>query len=91
MTHIKTEQETDYNFDEPCPHCDEYVPIVIDDADTETYSVICPNCGRKMMLCVLCHWDADDAGYDEGCDWNPVRGCWRERGEKPWWVEGETS
>ena len=87
MTHIQTESETDYNFEEMCPHCDEWIPIVIDDADMETYSVTCPHCGRKMMLCTLCHWDANDAGYNELCDWCEKRGCWRERGEQPWWKE----
>ena len=33
MTHIQTEQEREYNFDEYCPECDTMVPIVIDDDD----------------------------------------------------------
>lgn len=81
MTHIKTDQETGYNFDEYCPECDSYVPIVIDDEDTETYSVICPGCGRKLMLCTLCHWDDVDAGLGDRCDWNPKHGCFRQRKE----------
>ena len=50
MTHIKTEQETDYNFDEYCPRCETDVPIVIDNDDYKTYAVTCPTCGRKTML-----------------------------------------
>ena len=86
MTHVKTEQESAYNFEETCPECGAEVPIVIDDDDMETYSVICPNCGRKMMLCLLCRWDAEEwPGQDTPCDWGPGCGCCRERGEKPRW------
>lgn len=46
-----------YNFDEACPHCDEYVCVVIDNNDFTHYTVTCPHCGEKMMLCTLCHWD----------------------------------
>lgn len=81
MTHVKTEQDTGYNFDEYCPRCDTDVSIVIDADDDRTYSVTCPNCGRKLMLCTLCHWDDWDAGLGDRCDWNPKTGCFRQRKE----------
>ena len=87
MTHVKTEQETEYDFGEYCPECDTDIPVVIDDDDMETYAVTCPTCGRKTMLCTLCHWDANDEGHDERCDWCPAHGCWRGRKEKPWWKQ----
>ena len=82
MTHIKTEQETDYDFEETCPKCDTAIPIVIDDDDMETYAVVCPTCGRTTMLCTLCHWDDHDAGLGDRCDWKPKNGCFRQRKEK---------
>lgn len=91
MTHIRTEQEREYNFEEMCPECNEFIEIVIDDDDYETYSVVCPNCGRKMMLCTLCRWDAEKwPGQNTPCDWCKEEGCWRERGEKCPWPEEES-
>lgn len=71
----------DYNFEEMCPHCGEYIPIVIDDDDTTNYEIICPVCGEKMMLCTLCHWDQqDEEDYcGDRCDWSPAHGCFRNR------------
>lgn len=70
----------EYNFEEPCPHCDTYVPIVIDENDRTCYEVTCPVCHNKIMLCTLCHWDAEDDGENPCiiCDWNPVNGCFRK-------------
>lgn len=76
------EEPKDYNFEEMCPHCGEYIPIVIDDDETICYEVICPVCGERMMLCTLCLWDQRDAeGYcgDDRCDWSREHGCFRNR------------
>ena len=72
------EAPKDYNFEEMCPHCDEFIPIVIDDDDATSYEVICPVCGEKMMLCTLCHWDAEEDENPHDCDWCPAHGCYRK-------------
>lgn len=69
-----------YNFEEYCPHCNNEIPIVIDDA-VFRYKMTCPVCGEKLMLCTLCHWDNSDAGLPDRCDWSYEHGCCREREE----------
>lgn len=63
-----------YNYGETCPHCDEVIPVVIDDGCFH-YKATCPVCGKTLMLCVLCSWDYQDGetlmGYRE-CGQN----CW---------------
>lgn len=64
-----------YNFEEYCPHCDNCIPVVVDDKDFVHYEFKCPVCGNRLMLCKLCH---DDGGV---CNWNEESGCFRmERG-----------
>ena len=67
-----------YNFEETCPHCEGQIAVIIDDGDYRNYKVICPDCGKEMMLCTLCHWDY---GADV-CDWCESDGCILERAEK---------
>lgn len=67
----------DYNYEETCPHCDDAIPVVIDD-DCFNYTTICPVCGKPMMLCTLCRWDAEDSGEPFRCNWNEVSGCYRQ-------------
>lgn len=69
---------TGYNFEEMCPHCGNWIAIVIDDADFEHYEVTCPVCGERMMLCTLCHWDQSDANEPDRCDWCKEKGCYRK-------------
>lgn len=60
----------EYNYEEYCPHCDEMIPVVIDDGCFE-YATTCPVCGKRLMLCTLCHWDyTDDLSdhYAHGCN-----------------------
>ena len=74
---MKKHQVTDHGYDieEPCPWCGCMVPVRISPADP-SLEVICPECGRKMMLCTMCH----DI-FDGWCDWDPVHGCSKERKE----------
>lgn len=58
-----------YSFEEYCPNCDNCIPVEVDEGD-HNYETTCPICGKKLMLCTLCH---DDHG-DE-CDWTEKRGC----------------
>jgi len=67
-----------YNFEEPCPHCDSYVPVLIDEQEHTCYEVTCPVCGQKLMLCTLCHWDDEESDDPKGCDWSPCNGCCRK-------------
>lgn len=65
-----------YNFDEACPHCDKYICVVIDNNDFTHYTVTCPYCGEKMMLCTLCRWDFwDNANAECPCGFVPIEGC----------------
>lgn len=70
------EEPADYNFEEMCPHCDEQIPVVIDDGCFE-YKTTCPVCGKPLMLCGLCRMDYMDgfplAGY-RNCGQN----CWED-------------
>ncbi len=66
----------DYNFEEMCPRCWNTIPIVIDNNDHKSYSVKCPVCGEKFMLCTLCRWDQDVA--NPVCDWATDEGCFRD-------------
>lgn len=66
----------DYNFSEICPHCDGEIAVKLEDGNYRDYTVICPDCGKEMMLCTLCHWD-----YGDICDWCET-GCILSRAEK---------
>lgn len=70
-----------YNFEEQCPHCDNSIPIQIDESETARYQVKCPACGEMMMLCTLCKWDYMDVfgGTEYPCDWSEEKGCYRQR------------
>lgn len=62
---------TNYDIEEYCPHCDNYIPVMIDQQDFQNYESKCPVCGERLMLCTLCH---DDNG---ACDWTQENGCFR--------------
>ena len=70
-----------YNFEEMCPHCDTFIPVVVDNDEAIEYEVVCPVCGKPMMLCTLCHWDQqEEEGYcGDRCDWCAEGGCFRKR------------
>ncbi len=59
-----------YNFEEYCPRCDQYIPVVVDDDEFTGYDQVCPVCGKRLMLCTLCHDDNGDV-----CDWTEKHGC----------------
>ena len=63
------------DIEEMCPYCGEYVGVKLDPRD-KSYSVTCPDCGEKVMLCTACH---DDFGGV--CDWSEENGCFCSRGE----------
>lgn len=67
----------EYDFEEMCPHCDEPIAIVMDHAEFIRYKLVCPACGKKLMLCTLCQYD----GSPVLCDWSEDRPCYRERFE----------
>ena len=70
-----------YHFEEQCPHCDNSIPIVIDDNDFANYEIECPACHKMMMLCTLCRWDQEleeDFDGDYFCDWSEEKGCYRK-------------
>ena len=50
-----------YDFEETCPHCDNTIPVVIDN-DCFDYHTTCPVCGKTLMLCGLCRMDVT-GGY----------------------------
>lgn len=54
-----SECPNDYNYEETCPHCDNDIPVVIDN-DCFDYHTVCPICGKPMMLCGLCRMDVTD-------------------------------
>lgn len=66
----------DYNYEEGCPYCDEAIPVVIDN-ECFDYRATCPVCGKPLMLCTLCRWDAEDNGEPDRCDWSDATGCYR--------------
>lgn len=47
-------EDGNYHFEEQCPHCDNSIPIEIDDNDFNHYEIECPACHKMMMLCTLC-------------------------------------
>ena len=57
------EAPEDYNFEEYCPHCDECIPVIIDDK-CFSYEMKCPVCGKTLMLCTLCQMDNENADCD---------------------------
>ena len=42
-----------FDYEETCPECENEVYIRRDPEDP-TFSVVCPHCGKKLMLCSLC-------------------------------------
>lgn len=73
------ETPKDYNFEEMCPECGNYIPVLVDNDEAICYQVSCPVCGYEMMLCTLCRWDQEEEeGFtDHKCDWSQERGCFR--------------
>ena len=61
-----------YDQEEYCPHCDNAIPVVLDQQDFDYYEFTCPVCGNRLMLCTLC---CDDENGK--CDWTEERGCYR--------------
>ena len=57
----------DFDIEEPCPHCGEYIPVKIDAEAVP--QVICPVCGGVVILCTNC---PDDC---YGCDWSEKDIC----------------
>lgn len=77
-----------YNFEEMCPHCGTSHPVVVDDKDFIHYSIECPVCRNKFMLCTLCRWDQEvEDGFDGNykCDWCEGKECFRNHNDS----EGE--
>ena len=68
------------DFFEQCPECDEEVGVVYDKKpeDDYDYEQVCPYCGKKLMLCMMCHDD-----YGDICDWTKENSCRISRKEYP--------
>lgn len=63
-----------YEVTEVCPHCERENTLTWD-PEEDGYTVYCPKCGNKMMLCDACrHAEDNPKGY---CDWKES-GCWRQ-------------
>lgn len=67
----------EYNFEEYCVWCDNFIPVVIDNEDCQHYKLECPVCGEPMMLCTLCKDDIKENGGME-CDFADDT-CFRRR------------
>lgn len=70
---------SDYDMEEVCPHCNAAVAVLIDQDDYEHYQVVCPSCGKEMMLCGLCRDDQMETEGNYHCDWTKEHGCFRQR------------
>jgi len=55
-----------YDFEEPCPECGDYIPVRVD--DTALPVVVCPVCGSKVILCCVCP-------TPDCCDWRECDEC----------------
>lgn len=57
-----------YDYEELCPGCDGMVAVKMDwnQPDLET---VCPDCGRKLMICTAC------CDWNNRCDWTKKGGC----------------
>lgn len=64
-------EPSDYNFEEYCPHCDSSIPVKVDNDEAIRYDLICPVCGKQLMLCTLCMWDQQETENAPGdCDFH---------------------
>lgn len=63
---------------EACPNCEKEITVNWD-VKKDGYKIICPNCGKTLMLCSVC---LDSDPHCLSCDWNKENGCYRSR-EKP--------
>lgn len=63
-----------YDIEEYCPDCEHTTPVQIDRKDPDFF-VICPVCGRKLMLCSMC---------GERCDWKEETGCHMKNRKVDW-------
>ncbi len=68
---------TDYDYSETCPGCWNEIPVKIDPDEHDNYEAVCPVCGRKLMLCLICQDD-----YYGMCDWCHETGCYRQKNRR---------
>lgn len=68
-----------YDFEEYCVWCDNFIPVRIDDNDHEHYQVECPVCGEPLFLCTLCQQDMKDLDGCEKCNFADGT-CFRRSG-----------
>ena len=73
MAHIvhdpKIQGITDYDVEEYCPFCDDYIPVKVDENDIHGLEIVCPKCKHTLMLCAACP-------NPELCDWTEKNGCY---------------
>ena len=62
-----------YDIEEYCAHCDDYIPVTIDENCLDCLETTCPVCGHTLMLCSSC----SDLIC---CDWTEGIGCRKRKG-----------
>ena len=77
MAHVWVNR--DYDFEELCPECGNYIPVKVDKEDPRFY-MTCPRCGHKLLFCSVC-WDEWERGL---CDWGKEHGCHMEHCDVDW-------
>lgn len=68
----------EYNFEEYCLWCDNFIPVVVDQDDYQHYKFECPVCGETLMLCTLCRDDQKELNGCVKCDFEDGT-CFRRR------------
>lgn len=58
-----------------CPCCNYEVEFP-HDVEKDGYNVICPNCGKELMLCDACMHSEDNLRMK--CNWSKETGCFRK-------------
>lgn len=58
---------------EYCSECENEV-VMQWDTDADGFEIVCPYCGKKLMLCDECQHTVCEDGEPHNCDWDKARG-----------------
>lgn len=58
---------------EYCPECENEV-VLQWDTDADGFEIVCPYCGKKLMLCDECQHTVCEDGEPHDCDWDKACG-----------------